>query len=129
MTAVPTILVIRKSLRIFVCGIIGMLPALAIVPTFVALLYWRENNSAFNSFFCALVCACAALSVVFGLFAAIYSVVGWVSIRPLLKRSWNPAERYLNLGVTLGLAGLLGAVLLIAMAFVSFGPHEPLWLH
>jgi hypothetical protein len=125
--ASPTILVIRKSLKVFVCGIIGFLPALGIFPAFFAILSWRENNSGLGSLLCAIVCGCAAVSVVVGLFAAIYSLVGWASIRSLLKNCWNPAERYLNVGVGLGLAGLLAAVLLIAMALLAFGPHEPDW--
>ena len=127
MPPTPAILVIRKSLKVFVCGIIGFLPALGIIPTFFVLLSWRENKSDLNSFFCAVVCGCAAVSVVVGLFAGIYSLVGWASVRPLLKNCWNPADRYLNLGVTLGLAGVLAAVLLVAMAFLSLGPHEPDW--
>ena len=127
MPPTPTILVIRKSLKVFVSGIIGFLPALGIIPTFFVLLSWREDRSEMNSFFCAVVCICAAVSVVVGLFAGIYSLAGWASARLLLKHSWNPAERYLNVGVALGLAGLLAAVLLVAMAFVSFGPHEPDW--
>ena len=111
MTQTPTILVIRKSLKVFVCGIIGFLPALGIMPTFFALLSWRENKSGLSSFFCAVACVYAAVSVVVGLFAAIYSLAGWASSRPLLKSTWNPADRYLNLGVRLGLEGLLASAL------------------
>ena len=91
------------------------------------LLSWRENKPDLDSFFCTVVCACVAISVVVGLIAGIYSLVGWISVRPLLKNSWNPADRCLNLGVALGLAGVLASILLVAMAFLSLGPHEPDW--
>lgn len=38
----PRILVIRKSLAAFVCGIFGFLPFLGLVPGIYALLCWAE---------------------------------------------------------------------------------------
>ena len=41
----PRILVIRKSLRAFVCGMVGFLPIVGVVPGLYALFCWARIRS------------------------------------------------------------------------------------
>ena len=44
----PRIIVIRKSLTAFVCGVAGFLPIIGVVPGFYALLCWNRIRTRYR---------------------------------------------------------------------------------
>ncbi len=74
---------IRKSLTVFVCGLIGFLPIIGLVP-------------------------------------AIFALLGWAQVGARYGKQWNPASAYLSWGARLATLGLLGSLLLAAIAVMTF---------
>jgi hypothetical protein len=79
----PRILVIHKSLTAFVCGLIGFLPFIGIVP-------------------------------------GLYALFCWAHIGINYPEEWNPASAYLSWGARLGVLGLLGSALIVAVAILTW---------
>ena len=77
------ILVIRKSLTAFVCGLIGFLPIIGVVP-------------------------------------GLYALFCWAHIGIHYPDEWNPASAYLSWGARLGVLGLLGSALIVAVAILTY---------
>ena len=78
----PRIIVIRKSLTAFVCGLIGFLPVIGVVPAVIALVWWNQIRIRYRDEWnpASTYLNCGALLALLGLLGSALTVVVTIAI-------------------------------------------------
>ncbi len=66
------------------------------------------------------ICGIFGFLPIIGLVPAVIAVVGWVQVSAFYGKQWNPAAAYLSWGARLAWVGLLGSILVLAVALLTF---------
>ena len=128
---------IRRSMRCFVFGLLGVIPLLGIGPACLALLLRRElaeetgeplqltmanNSSIAASFLAVILLACGQDGLVLALGILLAALQGGLLFRQYRRvepLEWNPARHWVWWGAGLAYAGLILSALIILINIAS----------
>jgi len=134
---VDRVRLIRRSLRCFIFGLLGVIPLIGLGPALVALrlhrqvalesgdyygvarivTWWLIGLLAIPAYYLTLGFAGAVLMA--GLTVTVQASILWSHYRTSQAREWNPARNYLYWGVGLAYTGLFGLLSLMELPLLQ----------
>jgi hypothetical protein len=118
---------IRKSLAVFICGLIGSVFVIGLVPACYVgeRAFFAGNDEDFAN--APLWWGPIIVLLGMGLVPAIWALLGWGRIRVRYGRQWNPAASYLWWGIRLTIVTLLFSALIVSAIILMVGLQNPFW--